>query len=382
MQQKALEGSRSSWQESFENVNPGKPFRCPQCGEHTRFRSLTSLRAHLDYNHNYERKPLVQNASLFASENTELETSSALQLNGILGSTRNLIKQKSLSANLCDLSYENRKNRNPLEAVAENPLALVTQLPIDSIINLKSGHFVTDTKASLEARVNNKFSRMVEAVDRTIERRIDHLTKELSRKTAELLEVRAAFLQLSQKKQEVQRRERTLNRQVDVAVELIAVLKQRLTESEQALLRKEEEVVIINHFLEAATEKEVQGKARLQDFIEKLLHRVDRAEKQLEYYRSQKDKCSYSDISDQAFADVTASRISKCQNRGNHQPTSNIPDMKMISMQKERIFLKKGKEDRASTQKVKFCHEPATTSKETCNPQMKGDPRPEQRFSK
>lgn len=47
------------------------------------------------------------------------------------------------------------------------------------------------------------------------------------------------------------------------------------------------EVVTFNHFLEAAAEKEVQGKARLQDFIENLLQRVELAEKQLEYYQSQ-----------------------------------------------------------------------------------------------
>lgn len=46
-------------------------------------------------------------------------------------------------------------------------------------------------------------------------------------------------------------------------------------------------MVTFNHFLEAAAEKEVQGKARLQDFIENLLHRVELAEKQLEYYHGQ-----------------------------------------------------------------------------------------------
>lgn len=30
------------------------PYRCPRCGEHKRFRSLSSLRAHLEYNHTYE----------------------------------------------------------------------------------------------------------------------------------------------------------------------------------------------------------------------------------------------------------------------------------------------------------------------------------------
>lgn len=30
------------------------PYRCPRCREHKRFRSLSSLRAHLEYNHTYE----------------------------------------------------------------------------------------------------------------------------------------------------------------------------------------------------------------------------------------------------------------------------------------------------------------------------------------
>lgn len=30
------------------------PYRCPRCGEHKRFRSLSSLRAHLEYSHTYE----------------------------------------------------------------------------------------------------------------------------------------------------------------------------------------------------------------------------------------------------------------------------------------------------------------------------------------
>uniref|UniRef100_A0A493T7F9 EGF-like calcium-binding domain-containing protein n=1 Tax=Anas platyrhynchos platyrhynchos TaxID=8840 RepID=A0A493T7F9_ANAPP len=123
---------------------------------------------------------------------------------------------------------------------------------------------------------------MVEAVDKTMEKRLDRLTGELAQKTAELLEVQAAFVQLSQKQQEVQRRERVLSRQVDVAVEMIAALKQRLSEFEEE------------------AEKELRGKARLQHFIENLLQRMDLAERQLEYYQNQQITCS-------CIADVTRS---------------------------------------------------------------------------
>ncbi|XP_071884008.1 uncharacterized protein [Anas platyrhynchos] len=132
------------------------------------------------------------------------------------------------------------------------------------------------------AHVRAKFSRMVEAVDKTKEKRLDRLTGELAQKTAELLEVREAFVQLSQKQQEVQRRERVLSRQVNVAVEMIAALKQRLSKFEEE------------------AEKELRGKARLQHFIENLLQRVDLAERQLEYYQNQQVTCS-------RIADVTRS---------------------------------------------------------------------------
>lgn len=70
------------------------------------------------------------------------------------------------------------------------------------------------------------------------------------------------------------------------------------------------EVVTFNHFLEAAAEKEVQGKARLQDFIENLLQRVDLAEKQLEYYQSQQASAFSRDTSEHVVSPHPASRPS------------------------------------------------------------------------
>ncbi|KAL0617398.1 Protein ZNF365 [Plecturocebus cupreus] len=248
MQQKAFEESRYPWQESFENVAVCLPFRCPRCGDHTRFRSLSSLRAHLEFSHSYEARTLLTKCSLFPSlKDTDLVTSSELLRPGKLQSSGNVVKQKPSYVNLYSISHEHSKDRKPFEVVAERPVSYVQtytalDLRADSMDRPRSGPGLpaSDTKASFEAHVREKFNQMVEAVDRTIEKRIDKLTKELAQKTAELLEVRAAFVQLTQKKQEVQRRERALNRQVDVAVEMIAALRQRLTESEEELLRKEE----------------------------------------------------------------------------------------------------------------------------------------------
>ncbi|XP_019493977.1 PREDICTED: protein ZNF365 isoform X5 [Hipposideros armiger] len=250
MQQKAFEESRYPWQESFENVAVCLPFRCPRCGDHTRFRSLSSLRAHLEFSHSYQERTLLTKCSLFPSlKDTDLVTSSDPLKQGKLQSCGNVVKQKPSYVNLYSISHEHSKDRKPFEVVAERPVSYVqtytaVDLRTDSLDGPRSspGLPTSDTKAAFEAHVREKFNRMVEAVDRTIEKRIDKLTKELAQKTAELLEVRAAFVQLTQKKQEVQRRERALNRQVDVAVEMIAGLRQRLTESEEELLRKEDPV--------------------------------------------------------------------------------------------------------------------------------------------
>lgn len=76
------------------------------------------------------------------------------------------------------------------------------------------------------------------------------------------------------------------------------------------------EVVTFNHFLEAAAEKEVQGKARLQDFIENLLQRVELAEKQLEYYQSQQASGFSRDTSEHV--------VSPAQPSASHSPLSPV----------------------------------------------------------
>uniref|UniRef100_A0A8C8RLG2 Zinc finger protein 365 n=1 Tax=Pelusios castaneus TaxID=367368 RepID=A0A8C8RLG2_9SAUR len=378
MQQNTFEESRHPWQKSFENISICMPFRCPRCGDHTRFRSLSSLRAHLEYNHSYEEKSPLTKCNLFSSlKDADLLSSSETMTQGKLGNSSNAVKQNPPYIHFCDISLENTKNRKSLEVEAERPVSFVANYTsADSTGEWisKPGIPTTDSKASFEAHIREKFNRMVEAVDNTIEKRIDKLTKELAQKTAELLEVRAAFVQLSQKKQEVQRRERALNRQVDVAVEMIAVLKQRLTESEEELHRKEEEVVTFNHFLEEAAEKEVRGKARLQHFIENLLQRVDLAERQLEYYQNQQIMCNYNDVNKHMFTDLLSNKKPRCLSRGSQHPSYTTPDAKPHSLPKGRMFLRKIKDDKNSIQPVLFFHEPVDCSRELWRPQKKGEP--------
>ncbi|XP_014796042.1 PREDICTED: protein ZNF365 [Calidris pugnax] len=375
MQQTARDEGRHPWPEPLGSLGVCLPFRCPRCGDHSRFRSLSSLRAHLEYSHSYEERSLLaKSGGLFSPlRDGELVSPPELATPSSLGSPGSALRQKGSYLNFCDASCESTKR----EVEAERPVSYVANYvsgdsPGEQVA--KAGLPAPDSKASFEAHVREKFNRMVEAVDKTIEKRIDKLTKELAQKTAELLEVRAAFVQLSQKKQEVQRRERALSRQVDVAVEMIAALKQRLTESEEELHRKEEEVVTFNHFLEEAAEKEVRGKARLQHFIENLLQRVDLAERQLEYYQNQQMVCHHTDVSEHVFTDISLNKKPRCLSRGSQHASYNIPDAKPHSFQKGRILLKKAKDEKTSLQPVKCFYEPVDCSREIWRAQKKGEP--------
>ncbi|NXF19874.1 ZN365 protein, partial [Rhodinocichla rosea] len=389
MQQTARDEGGHPWPEPLGGVS--LPFRCPRCGDHTRFRSLSSLRVHLEYSHSFQESSLLARSSLFSPlKDAEPVSPPEPAAQGSPGSPGGVAAQPAGPyLNLGGASCGSGKGEQPRELAAERPGSyLANYVSAESPSELsKPGLSAADSKASFEAHVREKFNRMVEAVDKTIEKRIDKLTKELSQKTAELLEVRAAFVQLSQKKQEVQRRERALSRQVDVAVEMIAALKQRLSESEEELHRKEEEVVTFNHFLEEAAEKEVRGKARLQHFIENLLQRVDLAERQLEYYQSQQMVCNHTDISEhvvihpntehpdlQEFTDISLNKKPRCLSRGSQHASYNIPDAKPHSFQKGRLLLKKAKDEKASLQPVKCFYEPVDCPREIWRAQKKGEP--------
>ncbi|XP_068521195.1 very low-density lipoprotein receptor-like [Anas acuta] len=232
MQQDGAEQGSFPWPEPLPVAGPALPFCCPRCGERGLFGRG-------------KRRAPAGGCPLLPLRDAALGSPPEPCGRGSPSSRRAPL------AAFCDASGEGRPQLEP-EA------------------------------AGLEAHVRAKFSRMVEAVDKTMEKRLNRLTGELAQKTAELLEVWAGFVELSQKQQEVQRRERVLNRQVDAAVEMNAALKQRLSESEEE------------------ADKELRGKARLQHFIENLMQRVDLAERHLEYYQNQQIACS-------RIADVTRS---------------------------------------------------------------------------
>ncbi|XP_061545372.1 protein ZNF365 [Phycodurus eques] len=118
-----------------------------------------------------------------------------------------------------------------------------------------------------------------------LRRRLARVRTELARADSQLLCERARSQRLSRQRQEVAETERSLSRQVDVAVTVIAALKERIDASENELERRERQVLTIQKFLEAAARQETSGKVRIQFFIENLLRRIALAETLLENYQ-------------------------------------------------------------------------------------------------
>lgn len=81
--------------------------------------------------------------------------------------------------------------------------------------------------------------RILRAADRTMQRRLAQVSTELAQTDTELLCERAHSQHLAQERQEVAERERSLSRQVDVAVVVIAALREQLNASENQLEQRE-----------------------------------------------------------------------------------------------------------------------------------------------
>ncbi|XP_029141928.1 F-box only protein 41 [Protobothrops mucrosquamatus] len=288
------------------------PYRCPRCGEHKRFRSLSSLRAHLEYNHTYETLYILSktnsicDATIFPLPSDAGLLSPATRRD-IFESTSFQGKEQHLT---CDLltAEELESSSSPVSSryfhQIEIPLTdLFTRKAMTSSAAPPTTAAAAATVAAVDAayeegltrlkirafeklEVDKRLEKFTEEVEQKIASQVGRLQVELDRKTTELEKAKQESLKLSREKQELEDRAVELSRQVDVSVEMLASLKQDLVLKEQELTRKQQEVIQIDQFLKETAVREANAKVRLQQFIEELLDRADRAEKQLQIISS------------------------------------------------------------------------------------------------
>ncbi|XP_031132616.1 F-box only protein 41 [Sander lucioperca] len=300
------------------------PYRCPRCGEHKRFRSLSSLRAHLEYNHTYETLyvlsksnsvcdaaallPLVAEGAILAPANNndpfeplrpsalkerrfpcrELPCADDLSLTPANSNTAaryipnvefplgEIFMKKAMT------SADPGPHGNPSTAVAvaANVAASAVEAAYEEgLARLKA-------RAFERLELDERLEKLSEEVEQKIAARVGRLQSELERKSSELERAKLESERLSQEKQDLEDKASELSRQVDVSVEMLANLKQDLVNKEQELNHKQQEVAQIDQFLQETAAREANAKVRLQQFIEELLDRADRAEKQLQIISS------------------------------------------------------------------------------------------------
>ncbi|KAK2541319.1 Fbxo41 [Columba guinea] len=281
------------------------PYRCPRCGEHKRFRSLSSLRAHLEYNHTYE--------TLYVLSKTNSICDAAvfpLAADGALltpAARRDYFESTSFQGKdqrfSCDLVPAEELEPAPSSSPSPRYVHEI-EIPLTEIFT--RGKAVTPAPAppaTMDAayeeglarlkirafeklEVDKRLEKLTEEVEQKIASQVGRLQMELDRKSSELEKAKQESLRLSREKQELEDRASELSRQVDVSVEMLASLKQDLVQKEQELTRKQQEVLQIDQFLKETAAREANAKVRLQHFIEELLDRADRAEKQLQIISS------------------------------------------------------------------------------------------------
>ncbi|XP_069779418.1 F-box only protein 41 isoform X2 [Narcine bancroftii] len=274
------------------------PYRCPRCGEQKRFRSLSSLRAHLEYNHTYETLYVLSKSNSICDTNI---LSSGVDKSVLIpASCREIFESTSFRGKEQRYLYD-------LECGEELTLGSACYLPevegpVNEILMRKAMTPSTPPAALAAAAVdavyeegltrlkiqafekldlNERLEKLSEEVEQKITARVDKLQIELNKKSSDLEKAKQESMRLSQEKQDLEEKASELSRQVDVSVEMLATLKQDLVQKDQELSRKQQEVLQIDQFLQETAAREANAKVRLQQFIEELLDRADRAEKQL-----------------------------------------------------------------------------------------------------
>ncbi|XP_019902624.2 protein ZNF365 isoform X2 [Esox lucius] len=331
MQQRVCSRSTSLFTENGHEcgapADPELPFRCSRCGEHERFRSLSSLRAHLEYSHNYyhtmhelrlptsrghshpERVLHVRSLSDTRGVNSCMERCRRHSVGTQAAEKMQTEDDEEEGASEDDLKF---RKCSPVKTNIPLPL------PLDNPTEPGSETEVVSQKWSIcagEVSVRRRLTNVLRAADSTMQRRLHRISRELAQTDTELQCERAHSQHLAQERQEVHERERALSRQVDMAVMVIATLKEQLNNSENELERREQEVITIQNFLEAAAQHEICGKVRIQHFIENLLKRIALAERLLEYYQISPSPPNYNDYMQQT-AENGSHRITKSRSAG------------------------------------------------------------------
>ncbi|XP_041821698.1 F-box only protein 41-like [Chelmon rostratus] len=284
------------------------PYFCPRCGDEFRFSSVPELRSHLVSRHTYETLLVLSQARVRSSRPGALlplpsQAVSQRQSSPLDKDAHSLplplacLDLASSSSSVQLLREMFGPSDRALPSSAGPPEDPFTALAFPSCLEPFPGGKLGEVGVQLgldlglsvgiglEERLglglDRKIARTFAEVEERVNRRMGRLKVELQRREAELELERQDGERLKSEKQEVEERAAYLSRQVSVAMEMTERLKKDLEGKEKELSERQQQMVDIECFLRDTAEKEAEAKSRLQVFIETLLERADRAERQL-----------------------------------------------------------------------------------------------------
>ncbi|XP_053717222.1 F-box only protein 41-like [Synchiropus splendidus] len=281
------------------------PYFCPRCGDQFRFSSVPELRAHLVSQHTYETLLMLSQARVrssrpgallplpgpaafqkqASSQDTEPHSLSLPLACLDLASSSASGKLLSDLFNPVDRSLGDSQTKpslmlalpGPLEAFPGRRLGdMALQLGLDRGVSVSIG-----LEERLGLGLDRSISKTLAQVEEKVNRRMGRLMVALKRREASLERERRTGEQLKKEKLEVEKQVVHLSKQVSVAMEMTEKLKAELQGREKELSEQQQEMEGIERFLRETAVKEAEAKSRLQVFIETLLDRADRAERQL-----------------------------------------------------------------------------------------------------
>ncbi|XP_056156762.1 F-box only protein 41-like [Lampris incognitus] len=288
------------------------PYFCPGCGKDQRFSSIQQLRTHLVSQHTYQTLMLLSQARVrqsgpgsvlpLPSPAVPKEPVSLLGLDWRhLPLPLACLDLASSSASIQILRDMFGRSTYPVEITDKDPEQFSSALALRGSLEENLGDEGLAVGVGLEERLgldlDLKIARTFAEVEERVTRRMARLKVALERREAELEQERHEGERLERERQDVEERAAYLARQVSVAMEMMERLRRDLDEKERELSERQQEMVDIECFLRETAEKEAEAKARLQVFIETLLERADRAERQLLLHTSytHHDKYTHTD---------------------------------------------------------------------------------------
>uniref|UniRef100_A0A1A8GL68 Uncharacterized protein n=2 Tax=Nothobranchius korthausae TaxID=1143690 RepID=A0A1A8GL68_9TELE len=266
------------------------PYFCPRCGDKFRFSCVPELRAHLVSRHTYE--------TLLVLSQTRVRSSRPGALLPLPGPA---VSQKECSS----LGMDPRSLPLPLACLDLAPSSASIQMiremfsPPDHLPAVPPGDMSTalalpgslDLDLGLPVRIgleellglglDHKIARTFAEVEERVNRRVGRLKEEVRRKEAELERERLNMERLRSEKKKVEERATYLSNQISAAADMMERLEDYLRDKDNELSERQQDMADIELFLRTTAEKEAEAKSRLQVFIETLLERADRAERQL-----------------------------------------------------------------------------------------------------